>query len=186
MCAYLETWHLDVEDFIELRKNTGDERRRTHDMNTSNWIPDLFMKRVQQEGSWTLFTPADTTDLHDLYGKSFEKRYEEYEKMTIDGEITHFKTIKALDLWRKMLSMIFETGHPWVTFKDPCNIRSPQDHVGVVHCSNLCTEITLNNSKEETAVCNIGSINLVNHITDRSIDEKKTRKDDKNCHTYVR
>ncbi len=176
MCAYLETWHLDIEDFIELRKNTGDERRRTHDMNTSNWIPDLFMKRVQEEGSWTLFTPAETEDLHDLYGQAFQTRYEEYEEMAKNGEITHFKTVNALDLWRKMLSMIFETGHPWVTFKDPCNIRSPQDHVGVVHCSNLCTEITLNNSKEETAVCNIGSINLVNHIKDGAINKKQLSK----------
>jgi len=172
-CAYLETWHIDIEDFIELRKNTGDERRRTHDMNTSNWIPDLFMKRVKENGQWTLFTPNEVSDLHDLYGAAFEKRYLEYEKMADKGDIGLFKQVEAMQLWRKMLSMLFETGHPWITFKDPCNIRSPQDHVGIVHSSNLCTEITLNTSKEETAVCNLGSINLVEHITEKGVDEKK-------------
>lgn len=160
MCAYLECWHLDVEDFLELRKNTGDERRRTHDMNTANWIPDLFMKRVEKNADWTLFSPSDVPDLHDLYGKAFEKRFCEYEKMVEEGKITVFKRVKAQDLWRKMLTMLFETGHPWINFKDPCNIRSPQHHVGVIHSSNLCTEITLNTSPDETAVCNLGSINL--------------------------
>ena len=173
MCAYLETWHLDIEDFLELRKNTGDERRRTHDMNTANWIPDLFMKRVAENGHWTLFSPSDTKDLHDLYGQAFEDRYAEYEKMADQGEIKLFKRIEALQLWRKMLSMLFETGHPWITFKDPSNIRSPQDHMGVVHSSNLCTEILLNTSMTETAVCNLGSINLSMHTNDRGIDEKK-------------
>jgi len=173
MCAYLETWHLDIEDFLELRKNTGDERRRTHDMNTANWIPDLFMKRVQEGGTWTLFSPADCPDLHDLYGKAFEKRYMEYEKMADEGKVKLFKRVEALYLWRKMLSMLFETGHPWITFKDPSNIRSPQDHVGVVHSSNLCTEILLNTSAEETAVCNLGSVNLALHMTPSGLDEKK-------------
>jgi ribonucleoside-diphosphate reductase alpha chain len=165
MCAYLETWHLDIEDFMELRKNTGDERRRTHDMNTANWIPDLFMKRVAQNGTWTLFSPSDVPDLHDLYGKNFEQRYTEYEKKAERGELKLHKKIEAVGLWRKMLSMVFETGHPWITFKDPSNLRSPQDHCGVVHSSNLCTEILLNTSAEETAVCNLGSINLVRHLT---------------------
>ncbi len=173
MCAYLETWHLDIEDFLELRKNTGDERRRTHDMNTANWIPDLFMKRVDSNGTWTLFSPSDVPDLHDLYGSAFEKRYIEYEKMADEGKIKLFKRIEALQLWRKMLSMLFETGHPWITFKDPSNIRSPQDHVGVVHSSNLCTEILLNTSEDETAVCNLGSINLLEHMTEKGLDEKK-------------
>ncbi|MBM3184312.1 MAG: ribonucleoside-diphosphate reductase subunit alpha, partial [Chlamydiae bacterium] len=173
MCAYLETWHLDIEDFLELRKNTGDERRRTHDMNTANWIPDLFMKRVKEGGHWTLFSPSDTPDLHHLYGAAFEKRYAEYEKMTEEGTLKLFKKIEAIQLWRKMLSMLFETGHPWITFKDPSNIRSPQDHVGVVHSSNLCTEILLNTSAEETAVCNLGSINLVKHMTENGLDEKQ-------------
>jgi ribonucleoside-diphosphate reductase alpha chain len=173
MCAYLETWHLDIEDFLELRKNTGDERRRTHDMNTANWIPDLFMKRVAENGHWTLFSPSDVPDLHDLYGAAFEKRYMEYEKMTETGQLKLHKKVEALELWRKMLSMLFETGHPWITFKDPSNIRSPQDHVGVVHSSNLCTEILLNSSAEETAVCNLGSINLELHCTSEGIDEKK-------------
>jgi ribonucleoside-diphosphate reductase alpha chain len=173
MCAYLETWHLDIEDFLELRKNTGDERRRTHDMNTANWIPDLFMKRVMSNGSWTLFSPSDVPDLHDLYGSKFEARYEAYEKMTETGEIKLFKKIEAVAIWRKMLSMLFETGHPWITFKDPSNIRSPQDHVGVVHSSNLCTEILLNTSAEETAVCNLGSINLVEHMGENGLDQKK-------------
>lgn len=170
MCAYLETWHLDVEDFLELRKNTGDERRRTHDMNTANWIPDLFMKRVERGEMWTLFSPNDVPDLHDLYGKAFEKRYCEYEKQTESGQITHFKRVEALQLWRKMLGMLYETGHPWITFKDPSNIRSPQDHIGVVHSSNLCTEILLNTSAEETAVCNLGSVNLPAHIREGEID----------------
>ncbi len=173
MCAYLETWHLDIEDFLDLRKNTGDERRRTHDMNTANWIPDLFMKRVATTGMWTLFSPSDTPDLHDLYGDAFEKRYTEYEKMVEEGKIKLYKKVEALQLWRKMLSMLFETGHPWITFKDPSNIRSPQDHVGVVHSSNLCTEILLNTSEQETAVCNLGSINLAEHVSAKGIDEKK-------------
>jgi ribonucleoside-diphosphate reductase alpha chain len=173
MCAYLETWHLDIEDFLELRKNTGDERRRTHDMNTANWIPDLFMKRVEQNGYWTLFSPSDTPDLHDLYGKAFEKRYTEYEKMVDNGKLKLYKRMEALELWRKMLSMLFETGHPWITFKDPSNIRSPQDHVGVVHSSNLCTEILLNSTAEETAVCNLGSINMAMHCTPKGINEKR-------------
>ncbi len=162
-CAYLETWHLDIEDFLDLRRNTGDERRRTHDMNTAVWIPDLFMKRVLEEKEWTLFSPNDVPDLHDSYGKDFEYKYTHYEEKTHTGELPHCKKIPALTLWRKILSRLFETGHPWITFKDPCNIRSPQDHVGVVHSSNLCTEITLNNSEEETAVCNLGSINLKKH-----------------------
>lgn len=172
MCAYLETWHLDIEDFMELRKNTGDERRRTHDMNTANWIPDLFMKRIKAGGEWTLFSPSDVADLHDLYGAAFEKRYEEYEAMAKVGEIAHFKTVQAEDLWRKMLMNLFETGHPWITFKDPSNVRSPQDHMGVVHSSNLCTEILLNTSTEETAVCNLGSVNLTAHIKDGELDEE--------------
>ncbi len=175
-CVYLETWHLDIEDFIELRKNTGDERRRTHDMNTANWIPDLFMKRVMEEGKWTLFSPQDVPDLHDLYGDAFEKKYVEYEKKAQSGEIKLFKQIEALTLWRKMLSMLFETGHPWITFKDPSNIRSPQDHVGVVHSSNLCTEILLNTSTEETAVCNLGSINLAKHMTSEGLDIQRLEK----------
>jgi len=172
MCAYLETWHLDIEDFLELRKNTGDERRRTHDMNTANWIPDLFMKRVLANGEWTMFSPSDVPDLHDLYGKAFDKRYEEYEQMAASGELKLFKKVEAVKLWRKMLSMLFETGHPWVTFKDASNIRSPQDHVGVVHSSNLCTEILLNTSAEETAVCNLGSINLLAHCTEKGMNEE--------------
>nr|WP_312509850.1 ribonucleoside-diphosphate reductase subunit alpha [Pseudomonas luteola] len=173
VCAYLETWHLDIEEFLELRKNTGDDRRRTHDMNTANWIPDLFMKRVFDDGNWTLFSPSDVPDLHDLYGKAFEERYEYYEALIEYGKIKLYKTIKAKDLWRKMLSMLFETGHPWLTFKDPCNLRSPQQHVGVVHSSNLCTEITLNTNKDEIAVCNLGSINLVNHIVEGKLDIEK-------------
>lgn len=164
VCAYLETWHLDIEDFLELRKNTGDERRRTHDMNTANWIPDLFMKRVINKQDWTLFSPCDVPDLHDLYGDEFEKAYVDYEAKAANGEIELFKTIPAVNLWRKMLGMLFETGHPWFTFKDPCNLRSPQQHAGVVHSSNLCTEITLNTSEEEVAVCNLGSINIPAHI----------------------
>lgn len=173
MCAYLETWHIDIEDFLELRKNTGDDRRRTHDMNTANWIPDLFMKRVLSNQMWTLFSPSDVPELHDLYGKAFEKKYAEYEAKAEAGTLKLFKKIEAVQLWRKMLSMLFETGHPWITFKDPSNIRSPQDHVGVVHSSNLCTEILLNTSAEETAVCNLGSINLAEHTTEKGIDEKK-------------
>lgn len=171
-CAYLETWHLDIEDFLELRKNTGDERRRTHDMNTANWVPDLFMERVTADEPWTLFSPEETPDLHHLYGAAFKKRYEEYEKMADEGKISLFRRIPATQLWRKMLTMLFETGHPWITFKDACNVRSPQDHVGVVHNSNLCTEITLNNSPEETAVCNLGSINLAKHIKNGKLDKE--------------
>ena len=169
-CAYLETWHMDIEDFLELKKNTGDERRRTHDMNTANWIPDVFMKRVIADSSWTLFSPDETPDLHHLYGEAFEKRYTQYEQMATEGKIKLYKTIRAKDLWKKMIVMLFETGHPWMTWKDPSNIRSPQDHVGVVHSSNLCTEITLNTSPEETAVCNLGSVNLARHIKDRQLD----------------
>lgn len=176
MCAYLEVWHLDIEDFIELRKNTGDERRRTHDMNTANWIPDLFMKRVHENKHWTLFSPCDTPDLHDLYGRDFEARYEHYEKLAETGKIALSKKIEATALWRKMLGMLFETGHPCVTFKDPSNIRSPQDHEGVVHSSNLCTEILLNTSIKETAVCNLGSINLEVHIKNGQLDTELLEK----------
>lgn len=176
VCAYLETWHMDIEDFIELRKNSGDDRRRTHDMNTANWVPDLFMKRVCEDREWTLFSPSDVPDLHDLYGEAFEKAYIAYEKSAHEGHVPH-KKIKASLLWRKMLSMLFETGHPWITFKDPCNIRSPQGHVGVVHSSNLCTEITLNTSAEEIAVCNLGSINLVAHLNNQGeIQHEKLKK----------
>ncbi|WP_424446912.1 ribonucleoside-diphosphate reductase subunit alpha [Paucimonas lemoignei] len=164
VCAYLETWHLDVEEFLDLRKNTGDDRRRTHDMNTANWIPDLFMKRVMEKGEWTLFSPSDVPDLHDKFGKAFEQAYLGYEAKAARGELKLFKKVQALDLWRKMLSMLFETGHPWITFKDPCNIRSPQQHVGVVHSSNLCTEITLNTNDSEIAVCNLGSVNMPAHM----------------------
>jgi len=170
VCAYLETWHLDVEEFLELRKNTGDDRRRTHDMNTANWIPDLFMQRVFEDGPWTLFSPCDTPDLHDLTGRAFAARYAEYEQMAQNGQIKLHKRLKAKDLWRKMLSMLFETGHPWLTFKDPCNLRSPQQHVGRVHSSNLCTEITLNTSADEIAVCNLGSVNLLRHIEDGALN----------------
>lgn len=176
LCCYLETWHLDIEEFLELRKNTGDERRRTHDMNTANWIPDLFLERVYKDEKWTLFSPDETPDIHDLYGKRFKTRYEEYEKLAKEGKIKNFKVIQAKQLWRKMLSMLFETGHPWVTFKDPSNIRSPQQHAGVVHSSNLCTEITLNTSKDEVAVCNLGSVNLAAHIKDGKIDTTKLKK----------
>jgi ribonucleoside-diphosphate reductase alpha chain len=165
VCAYLETWHLDIEEFLELRKNTGDDRRRTHDMNTSNWIPDLFMKRVMENGDWTLFSPSNTPDLHDKFGKAFEEAYVAYEKQAESGVLKPSRTIPAQQLWRKMLGMLFETGHPWITFKDPCNIRSPQQHVGVVHSSNLCTEITLNTNDDEIAVCNLGSVNLTAHMT---------------------
>lgn len=169
-CAYMETWHYDIEDFLELRKNTGDERRRTHDMNTANWVPDLFIKRVKEDGMWTLFSPDETPDLHEIYGKAFQKRYEQYEQMADEGKIRLWKRMPAKDLWKKMLTMLFETGHPWITFKDPSNIRSPQDHAGVVHSSNLCTEITLNTSSDETAVCNLGSVNLGRHITSGQLD----------------
>lgn len=172
VCAYLETWHLDVEEFLELRKNTGDDRRRTHDMNTANWVPDLFMQRVLENAEWTLFSPSDAPDLHDLTGTAFAERYAHYEGLAAKKEILH-KKVKAQDLWRKMLSMLFETGHPWITFKDVCNLRSPQQHVGVVHSSNLCTEITLNTDQDEIAVCNLGSINLVRHITDGQLDHAK-------------
>ena len=173
VCSYLETWHMDIEEFIELRKNTGDDRRRTHDMNTANWIPDLFMKRVFDDGSWTLFSPNNVPDLHDLYGAAFEERYTHYENLCKTGDMPLFKTVRAQDLWRKMIGMLFETGHPWITFKDPCNLRSPQQHVGVVHSSNLCTEITLNTSKEEIAVCNLGSVNLAQHIDENGLQLEK-------------
>ena len=166
VCTYLETWHLDIEEFLELRKNTGDDRRRTHDMNTANWIPDLFMRRVMEKGTWTLFSPSNVPDLHDLFGADFEKAYVAYEEKAARGEIKPARTIEASDLWRKMLTMLFETGHPWITFKDACNVRSPQQHAGVVHSSNLCTEITLNTSDTETAVCNLGSVNLQQHLKD--------------------
>ncbi|MGC1174342.1 ribonucleoside-diphosphate reductase subunit alpha [Polaromonas sp.] len=176
VCAYLETWHLDIEEFLELRKNTGDDRRRTHDMNTANWIPDLFMRRVMEKGSWTLFSPSDTPDLHDKFGIEFEKAYTAYEAKAERGEIKPARKLLAIDMWRKMLSMLFETGHPWITFKDACNVRSPQQHVGVVHSSNLCTEITLNTSDTETAVCNLGSVNLVQHLKDGAVDHEKLKK----------
>ena len=172
VCAYLETWHLDIEEFLELRKNTGDDRRRTHDMNTANWVPDLFMQRVFEDAEWTLFTPSETPDLHDLMGAEFAERYAHYEEIAKETNMLH-KKIRAKDLWRKMLSMLFETGHPWITFKDVCNLRSPQQHVGVVHSSNLCTEITLNTSKDEIAVCNLGSINLVQHVQGGVLDREK-------------
>ncbi len=166
VCTYLESWHLDIEEFLELRKNTGDDRRRTHDMNTANWIPDLFMRRVIEKGEWTLFSPSNVPDLHDKFGVEFEKAYVAYEEKARRGEIKPCRTLQATDMWRKMLSMLFETGHPWITFKDACNVRSPQQHVGVVHSSNLCTEITLNTSDTETAVCNLGSVNLLQHLKD--------------------
>lgn len=175
MCAYLEVWHLDIEDFLDLRKNTGDERRRAHDMNTANWIPDLFMKRVEEDGEWILFNPSDVPDLHDLYGKKFEERYAHYEQETKCGKMTLFKRLSAVELWRKILSRLFETGHPWITWKDPSNIRSAQQHCGVIHSSNLCTEILLNTSKQETAVCNLGSVNLKEHIKDGKFDEEKLK-----------
>ena len=181
VCAYLETWHLDIEEFLELRKNTGDDRRRTHDMNTANWIPDLFMKRVMEGGEWTLFSPSTCPDLHDLFGTAFERAYTAYEEKTRSGEIKLFKRVRAVDLWRKMLTMLFETGHPWITFKDACNLRSPQQHVGVVHSSNLCTEITLNTNAQEIAVCNLGSVNLAHHLTTgadgaKVLDQAKLKK----------
>ena len=177
VCSYLETWHLDIEEFVELRKNTGDDRRRTHDMNTANWIPDLFMQRVMNGEKWTLFTPNETPDLHDLTGSAFKARYEEYEKDAKEGKIQVSKEVEAEELWRKIISMLFETGHPWITFKDACNLRSPQQHAGVIHSSNLCTEITLNTSQDEIAVCNLGSINLPNHLDKTgNLDEKKVEK----------
>ena len=175
VCSYLETWHLDIEEFLELRKNTGDDRRRAHDMNTANWIPDLFMKRVFKDQDWTLFSPNTVPELHDLHGMAFEEVYEEYERRAAAGEIKPYKTIKATDLWRKMISMLFETGHPWITFKDTCNTRSPQQHAGTIHSSNLCTEITLNTSQDEIAVCNLGSINLVNHVDDGGLNQDKLK-----------
>lgn len=171
VCAYLETWHIDIEEFLDLRKNTGDDRRRTHDMNTANWVPDLFMQRVEADGEWTLFSPDETPDLHELYGKPFAERYAAYEAKAKRGEIRIFKQVRATDLWRRMLTMLFETGHPWITFKDPCNLRSPQQHTGVIHSSNLCTEITLNTSDDEVAVCNLGSVNLLNHIADGRLND---------------
>ncbi|MDN0084169.1 ribonucleoside-diphosphate reductase subunit alpha [Crenobacter sp. SG2305] len=176
VCAYLETWHADIEEFLELRKNTGDDRRRTHDMNTANWIPDLFMKRVMEGADWTLFSPSECPDLHELFGQAFEKRYTEYEAKAARGELKVVKKVPALSLWRKILTMLFETGHPWITFKDPCNIRSPQQHMGVVHSSNLCTEITLNTNEDEIAVCNLGSVNLVNHLKDGKLDSDKLKR----------
>ncbi|MBG6079501.1 ribonucleoside-diphosphate reductase alpha chain [Rubrivivax gelatinosus] len=176
VCAYLETWHLDIEEFLELRKNTGDDRRRTHDMNTANWIPDLFMKRVMEGGDWTLFSPSSCPDLHDKFGAAFEEAYVAYERKADQGEMRPFKRLPAKDLWRKMLTMLFETGHPWITFKDACNLRSPQQHVGVVHSSNLCTEITLNTSASEIAVCNLGSINLAQHVAGGGIDQAKLKR----------
>lgn len=175
MCAYLEIWHLDIEEFLDLRKNTGDDRRRTHDMHTACWIPDLFMKRLKENGPWTLFSPNETPDLHHIYGREFEARYAVYETMAKNGRLRQFKTVPAVELWRKMLNMLFETGHPWITWKDPSNVRSPQDHAGTVHSSNLCTEILLNTSKDETAVCNLGSVNLAAHTTPDGIDHKKLR-----------
>jgi len=183
VCSYLETWHLDIEEFLELRKNTGDDRRRAHDMNTANWVPDLFMKRVFEDKEWTLFAPNEVPDLHELHGKAFEERYEHYENKAREGALYVHKTVRAADLWRKMLSMLFETGHPWITFKDSCNVRSPQQHVGTVHSSNLCTEITLNTNKDEIAVCNLGSINMVNHVTETGLNTDKLRK---TIHTAVR
>ena len=175
VCSYLETWHMDIEEFLELRKNTGDDRRRAHDMNTANWIPDLFMKRVFNDQEWTLFSPNNVPDLHEKHGINFEKAYLEYERRAIAGEIEVYKTVKAKDLWRKMISMLFETGHPWITFKDSCNVRSPQQHIGTIHSSNLCTEITLNTNQDEIAVCNLGSVNLVNHINENGLDQEKLK-----------
>ena len=173
VCAYLETWHIDVEEFLDLRKNTGDDRRRTHDMNTAHWIPDLFMQRVAEDSHWTLFSPDEVPDLHELYGRAFAARYQEYEAKAERMEMKIARRVRAVDLWRRMLTMLFETGHPWITFKDPCNLRSPQQHVGVVHSSNLCTEITLNTSNDEVAVCNLGSVNLANHIADDRLDQQR-------------
>jgi ribonucleoside-diphosphate reductase alpha chain len=175
VCSYLETWHLDIEEFLELRKNTGDDRRRAHDMNTANWIPDLFMKRVFDDLDWTLFSPNNVPDLHEKHGLEFETAYIDYERKAMSGEIEVYKTVKAADLWRKMISMLFETGHPWITFKDACNVRSPQQHVGTIHSSNLCTEITLNTNKDEIAVCNLGSVNLVNHVDENGLNQEKLK-----------
>jgi ribonucleoside-diphosphate reductase alpha chain len=183
VCGYLETWHIDIEEFLDLRKNTGDDRRRTHDMNTANWVPDLFMQRVEEDGNWTLFSPDEVPDLHDLFGRAFAERYAYHEARASRGEIKVTRTVKAVELWRKMLTMIFETGHPWITFKDPCNLRSPQQHAGVVHSSNLCTEITLNTSANEIAVCNLGSINLANHMTEAGLDQDRLRR---TVHTAMR
>jgi ribonucleoside-diphosphate reductase alpha chain len=183
VCGYLETWHIDIEEFLDLRKNTGDDRRRTHDMNTANWVPDLFMQRVEEDGVWTLFSPDETPDLHDLYGRAFAERYVAYEAKAARGEMRVTRTVRAVELWRRMLTMIFETGHPWITFKDPCNLRSPQQHAGVVHSSNLCTEITLNTSAREIAVCNLGSVNLANHTTESGLDVVRLRR---TVHTAMR
>ena len=184
VCAYLETWHLDIEEFVELRKNTGDDRRRTHDMNTANWVPDLFMERVFERKKWTLFTPNETPELHDLSGEAFREKYEEYEKLAQEGKLKAYKEVEAEELWRKILSMLFETGHPWITFKDACNLRSPQQHTGVIHSSNLCTEITLNTSNDEIAVCNLGSINVPNHLDGQgNLDKEKL---EKNVTTAIR
>ncbi|WP_067975111.1 ribonucleoside-diphosphate reductase subunit alpha [Nocardiopsis trehalosi] len=176
VCAYLETWHIDIEEFLDLRKNTGDDRRRTHDMNTANWVPDLFLQRVEAGGEWTLFSPDEVPDLHDLYGAEFAAAYTAYERAAEAGEIRVWRRVRAVDLWRRMLTMLFETGHPWITFKDPCNLRSPQQHVGVVHSSNLCTEITLNTSADEVAVCNLGSVNLARHTTADGLDVERLRR----------
>ncbi|WP_234401923.1 ribonucleoside-diphosphate reductase subunit alpha [Thermobifida halotolerans] len=176
VCAYLETWHIDIEEFLDLRKNTGDERRRTHDMNTANWVPDLFLERVESDAQWTLFSPDEVPDLHDRYGEDFARAYVGYERAADRGEIRVFRRVRAVDLWRRMLTMLFETGHPWITFKDPCNLRSPQQHVGVVHSSNLCTEITLNTSVDEVAVCNLGSVNLANHVGPDGLDAERLRR----------
>ncbi|WP_083269012.1 ribonucleoside-diphosphate reductase subunit alpha [Lentzea guizhouensis] len=176
VCAYLETWHIDVEEFLDLRKNTGDERRRTHDMNTANWVPDEFLRRVRANGTWTLFSPDEVPDLHDAFGDEFAVKYRAYEEKAARGEIKVFRQLPAVDLWRRMLTMLFETGHPWITFKDPCNLRSPQQHSGVVHSSNLCTEITLNTTVDEVAVCNLGSVNLVRHVTEDGIDHARLEK----------
>ena len=176
VCAYLETWHIDIEEFLDLRKNTGDERRRTHDMNTANWVPDLFLERVESDAQWTLFSPDEVPDLHDRYGEDFARAYVAYERAADRGEIRVFRRVRAVDLWRRMLTMLFETGHPWITFKDPCNLRSPQQHAGVVHSSNLCTEITLNTSLDEVAVCNLGSVNLANHVGPDGLDAERLRR----------
>jgi ribonucleoside-diphosphate reductase alpha chain len=176
VCGYLETWHIDIEEFLDLRKNTGDDRRRTHDMNTANWVPDLFMERIEEDANWTLFSPDEVPDLHDLFGRAFAERYAFYEAKAQRGELKVARTVRAVDLWRKMLTMLFETGHPWITFKDPCNLRSPQQHTGVVHSSNLCTEITLNTNQREIAVCNLGSVNLANHVTENGIDQLRLKK----------
>ena len=183
VCGYLETWHIDIEEFLDLRKNTGDDRRRTHDMNTANWVPDLFMQRVEGDGNWTLLSPDEVPDLHELFGRAFSERYAFYEAKAARGELHVTRTVKAVELWRKMLTMIFETGHPWITFKDPCNLRSPQQHAGIVHSSNLCTEITLNTSASEIAVCNLGSVNLANHMQDDGLDQAHLRR---TIHTAMR